>query len=475
MEKEVLFSCLSGLAMTLGAAALDSDNPTYQSDAIKANDWLIVGEPYATFTPGDGSLSVSGMATGLYSLAVGAIASGNGSFAVGYSHASGSSSAALNQSTASGFASFAAGYHAHAKGESSTAFGNWALAAGYNSLAIGDHVESYGKNTVVFGEFNNVGNVVTPITDEYADHPDGHLFVIGNGTAYNARSNALVVLRNGTVQIPSGNLQLGSESALTPSGATTLISNHLSTNGYLKKANGVGSVTSNGGLIALGNGSQADGVDAVAFGINAQAQGQSAIAMNGIAKGSYSVALAGGVADGNRAFAFGLDAYAGDVQTTAIGASSTATAINATAVGTHSYATGVWSTAFGSGLASGEGSVAFGQGIHAAGYAEFVLGRYNIMQANPNTLLIQTDNAFVVGNGEGYANRSNAITTLKNGRTTLTNKFWLANTVTGNEVTASNGEALNVEGHAKIQGDTVLEGKVTLAQPQGDISMGIYN
>lgn len=76
--------------------------------------------------------------------------------------------------------------------------------------------------------------------------------------------------------------------------------------------------------------------------------------------------------------------------------------------------------------------------------------------------------------------RSNAITTLKNGQTTLTNKAWNAdNSVpAGNE--NSHGQALVVEGHSllkgntTIQGNTVINGRVTITVPQGDISMGIY-
>jgi hypothetical protein len=84
--------------------------------------------------------------------------------------------------------------------------------------------------------------------------------------------------------------------------------------------------------------------------------------------------------------------------------------------------------------------------------------------------------------GNGYAprnwtepdasTRSNAITTLKNGQTTLTNKHWkahastpLADPAAG---IASGGEALVVEGHTR------LKGKVIIEQAQGDISMGIY-
>lgn len=75
---------------------------------------------------------------------------------------------------------------------------------------------------------------------------------------------------------------------------------------------------------------------------------------------------------------------------------------------------------------------------------------------------------------------SSALITLKNGQTTLTNKFWDEAAPTGSLLTetpggdvvspvqASHGEALVVEGHTR------LRGKVTIEQPQGDISMGIY-
>ena len=77
--------------------------------------------------------------------------------------------------------------------------------------------------------------------------------------------------------------------------------------------------------------------------------------------------------------------------------------------------------------------------------------------------------ALVFGNGSSSA-RSNAIVTLKNGETTLTNKSWnpadpLVAPTTAN---MSEGRALVVEGHA------VLKGKVILEVAQGDISMGIY-
>ncbi len=71
------------------------------------------------------------------------------------------------------------------------------------------------------------------------------------------------------------------------------------------------------------------------------------------------------------------------------------------------------------------------------------------------------------------------MTVLMNGQTTLTNKEWkMATTAVPNapataladptSATDSGGNALVVDGHA------VLNGKVIISVPQGDISMGIY-
>lgn len=558
VKRELLLGSLSGLAMTLAASAVDSSNPTYQSDAIKANDWLIVGEPTDSFTPGEGSLSVgAGTALGLGSLAVGygSSASGFYSFASGYwARADGWNSTAVSGGYASGNSAFAAAAFAYggssfaaaggaAHGEQSFA-ANSGEANGYNSFAMGPGVKSYGYGTIVLGRCNAVGSA-NGSQDPLADHPDGHLFVIGNGTADYARSNALVVLHNGTVQIPSGNLQLGGENALTSTSATTLISNHLSTNGYLKKAYGTGAIVSNGGIAAFGNNTQATEAGAFAVGNGAHASGSYSVALNGIAEGASSLALGGfasgensvglvgGYASGNYSFAAcsGASAYGnssivigqeaassgngsvalggGAVASAdcaiALGASATASGINAAALGVGSSASGEDSTALGRAvIANGTRSTSIGHFLAAAGYSETVIGSSNIPQSNPSSSWIETENQFVVGNGKGWhqvgtqwvVNKSNAITTLKNGRTTLTNKHWSSSTpaaVPANATEASDGEALAVEGHsalkgnatvdgnttlqgnATIHGSTVLKGSVTLDQPQGDISMGIYN
>jgi hypothetical protein len=143
-----------------------------------------------------------------------------------------------------------------------------------------------------------------------------------------------------------------------------------------------------------------------------------------------------------------------------------------------STASGQYSTAVGQGVtASGSYSFANGLGTSAKSSNEVVFGRYNLEPAplggtsNVNDL----DGLFRLGNGSSSTARSDAMTVLKSGQTTLTNKAWASN-VAANPTqaladlpsSASGGEALVVEGHTR------LKGKVVIEQPQGDISMGIY-
>ncbi len=82
------------------------------------------------------------------------------------------------------------------------------------------------------------------------------------------------------------------------------------------------------------------------------------------------------------------------------------------------------------------------------------------------------DGLFRIGNGISVTNRSDALTILKNGETTLNNKAWKENPgaplLDPASTTDSGGNALVVNGH------TVLNGKVIITHAQGDISMGIY-
>jgi Head domain of trimeric autotransporter adhesin len=138
---------------------------------------------------------------------------GNYSFASGYNpKARGLNSTAMGtNTTASGDYSFATGYSTSATGYFSTATGNETVASGSGStamgiitIAAGDFSSAMGfgtsarsYNETATGSFNTD---YTPASTGNWNAGD-RLFVIGNGTQSNARSDALVILKNGNAGI----------------------------------------------------------------------------------------------------------------------------------------------------------------------------------------------------------------------------------------------------------------------------------
>ena len=116
---------------------------------------------------------------GAYSFAAGTntIASGNNSAAFGY------------QTVASGTHAFAGGNQSEATGNLSFAYGKEVVAPSYNEFAIGSYNTTY-----------------TPTSLTSYDATD-RLFVIGNGTADNSRSDALIVYKDGSTTL-NGNLTI---------------------------------------------------------------------------------------------------------------------------------------------------------------------------------------------------------------------------------------------------------------------------
>jgi len=299
----------------------------------------------------------------------------------------------------------------------------------------------------------NIGQTNTVTLGTYNASVPNAAFIVGTGTSATSRSNGLVVLRDGTIQVPGGILQLGSESALTSSSLATPLNQYLTQNLYVKNA------TQASGALALGSGASA-AVNSTAIGVSANANGGN----NSVALGNQSVS------SGLYSVSMGARSEARNEYTVGIGFYGRAMGANSIAIGTMATANGV-------------SSLAIGSGVTANAYGETVLGAFNQPSSGVNlSTWIATDPQFVVGNGS-YGNNSNALIVLKNGRASFKNKYWSASTPTAvptNATEASNGEALSVEGHAVVNGNTtlkgnaVLEGKVTLAQPQGDISMGDY-
>ena len=258
-----------------------------------------------------------------------------------------------------------------------------------------------------------------------------------------------------------------------------------------------GSAATGLGSTALGGNAYAEGANSTAFGNGSStgassfaagsgtASGTNSVALGGKAFGTNSVALAGGSASGDGAIAFGgiasgfqsissgtfsyasgFGSFAGGGSTS--GGDSIAKGTLAFSWGKSQTVTGADSQAFGTySTVSSNASTAFGTQLTLQSLNSFAMGRYNVIQGDPLNW-VPTDDLFIIGNGSSTTARSNAITTLKNGQTTLTNQAWKANPNVAPAPENSNAEALVVEGNAR------LKGKIIIEQAQGDISMGIY-
>ena len=253
------------------------------------------------------------------------------------------------------------------------------------------------------------------------------------------------------VKVVNGSLSVGGSPVVTAGGLNTALSTATPPTSAAWKAAYVprGNV-SNGGAFATGA--------ATASGTSSVAHGPSQT----VASGAYSHAAgAKAVASGTSSTAIGSDAYAAAAYSIAHGSQANAWEEYAFAHGYSVYATGKYSTVIGRNAA-------------ANSYAETVLGRFNKGDSSANAVdWAEADALFRIGNGTDPepSGTSDAVTVRKNGETTLTNKAWKDYGLGLEEPSvpdAAEGRALVVDGH------TLLNGKVTITEPQGDISMGIY-
>lgn len=151
-----------------------------------------------------GDYSVAGgydnTASGLYSMAFGNRATASGEYGV----------ALGNITLATGSASTAFGYLTEASGPNATAIGQGTRAVGSNSASLGFNTFAMGDNAIAAG-FNNYANgfsslVIGANNDSIIARQSSltnttPLFIIGNGTSGNSRSNAMVVRADGKIGI----------------------------------------------------------------------------------------------------------------------------------------------------------------------------------------------------------------------------------------------------------------------------------
>jgi len=164
----------------------------------------------------------SGMgATGWGSFTAGAYnrASGAGAVAIGFHNAAGplnsdEGSIPLSPSTGniSNLGQFAVGYGTQATGHVAFSAGQSTNASGYASTAIGNYTIASDYGSTVIGQYNSSGSSATSANSFSTSAP---AFVIGNGSASNAKSDAFKVMFNGNTTIGGDDLTIGDLSAFS--------------------------------------------------------------------------------------------------------------------------------------------------------------------------------------------------------------------------------------------------------------------
>ena len=280
------------------------------------------------------------------------------------------------------------GENSTALGFRSIAMGQYSQAFGYKAKAFGDYSTSIGKNSVA-------GSKSIPLAN--------------NAFAFGDAAKAL-----GNKSIAFGN----------------------------------DSRATNTNSLAIGNGTISSGINSTAMGYQSQANGELSIALGSyysytfaklpyfsstkgetkgdfdfiirppvitplfktitfsrgnIANGKYSISIGNGNLSNNGGLALGSNNDATEFGSVTIGLSNKAVSTNAFAAGYNNLATGFYATAF-------------GNNTYSKSYGSFVIGQYNVV-AGDSTQWIETDPLFIVGNGLNNADRSNALTIYKNGRT----------------------------------------------------------
>ena len=303
----VLYAKFSDVEDTL--VALDND----KMDKVNPT-----GTGYFSFnrktdhTPGDYSIAIGNQTTasGDYSFAEGnqTIASGLSSHAEGNSttasgpdsHAEGSSTTASgNYSHAEGFSTTASSSFSHAEGNytvaslnCSHAEGNYTTASGNYSHAEGNYTKANHKAQHVEGEYN-----IEDTSTATADARGTYVHIVGNGTADDARSNALTLTWGGDLW-HSGKLAHGNsvtaEGSYSYSGGseTSALGNYSHAEGVKTVAQGASSHTEGENTSAIGTASHAEGLGSIAQGNYSHAQNQGTLA-NGNAQttiGKFNIA-----------------------------------------------------------------------------------------------------------------------------------------------------------------------------------------
>ena len=339
-----------------------------------------------------------------------------------------------------GKTSFAYGYNVKARGINSTAFGFRTEALGGSSFAIGNQTLAYGGSTFAAGQrsiASGNGSAVFgsfTMSRSWSEFAIGHyntdyvplgifninekdrLFVIGNGTSENDRSDAMVLMKNGDVTFPDGSFSVGRDSM--PKNGEVISENLI----FYDNLKG----TFRGGKLNNSANWSPDstGIGSFGFGYNVLANDYYSTAFGASTKASGYISFASGQnseASGEYSFASGLSSLASGDKSFASGGFTEANGEYAFSAGFGSQASGVYASSFGV-YSKARGDMSFAAGLNsiAESYAEFVLGTNNTESVAIDPFdWNAADRLFVIGNGTSLNTRSDAMVMLKNGNTTI--------------------------------------------------------
>ncbi|MBL7738111.1 MAG: tail fiber domain-containing protein [Chitinophagaceae bacterium] len=377
---------------------------------------------------GDGSTSFGNQTTasGLVATSMGSMTIASGDFATSFG----------DRSIASGNYSISAGYQTKSSGIATTSLGDRTMASGFGATSLGNRTRAKSDYSLTIGLFND-----TTIANS--------LFEIGNGTADNARKNAMNVLINGNIGIGVN----------TPVARLHVDSNVLFTGRYPLPASPGNIPVSGAGTrmmwypdkaaFRVGNVEAAYwdkdsiGVSSFASGFNTKAKGIYSTSMGdySTASGYASVSIGNGAnATGDGSTSFGNQTTASGIVATSMGSQTIASGDFSTSLGDRSIASGNYTISAGyqtrsSGIATtslGDRTLASGYSATSMGYQTKAKSNYSLVSGQFNDTT-NTNTLFEIGNGTADNARHNAMTILTNGNvgigTTTSNALLqLANT-----------------------------------------------
>lgn len=280
------------------------------------------------------------------------------------SHAEGLSTLASGQGAHSeGIGTTASGQGSHAEGNDTVASGVYSHAEGSNTIASGfnSHTSGFGttaktKSQFVIGEFN--------LFDSKTNQSSrgDYVFIIGKGTADDARSNAMTVDWSGNIH-GANRLSHGAGHTVSADGAYA--------GGSSNTASGAYSHAEGAGTTASGTNSHSEGNTTSASGTSSHAEGEQteATAFCAHAEGNGTVAQGNqSHAEGNGTTASGISSHVEGEGTSATKQASHAEGSNTTADGLYSHAEGRSTNASNTAShAEGQSTEASGDSSHAEG------------------------------------------------------------------------------------------------------------